>query len=105
LYEVIYVNFAFVFLSFAAILLVYMLFRRAFSVFAYSELRKSGCARFCGGAVELFARGESLEYLLRLALALPDVNIRVYIAEGDEEAACIAEIMGRFYDFEIIEKT
>jgi hypothetical protein len=55
--------------------------------------------------VELFARGESLEYLLRLALALPDVNIRVYIAEGDEEAACIAEIMGRFYDFEIIEKT
>ena len=98
-------NFAFVFLSFAAIWAGYTLFRRAFSAYAYRELRKSGCVRFAGDTVEIFAESESFEYLLRLALALPDVNIRVYIAEGDEEAACIAEIMGRFYDFEIIEKT
>ncbi len=100
LYEVIYVNFAVIFLSFSAVLALYAAAHVFWRAFAERELQKSRCVRFSADTVEIFAECESLEYLFRLALALP-MKIKVYIGE-DEEAECIAETLARFYDFEIV---
>ncbi len=94
-------NFTVIFLSFTAVWVVYAVSQRLFCKFAERELRKSKNVRFAEDAVEIFAEGEGFEYLLRLALALPDTKIRVYLSD-DEEARCIAEIFERFYDFEIV---
>ncbi len=68
---------------------------------AEGELRKCRSVRFSGGGVEIFARGESLEYCLRSAILLGE-KITVYVADGDEESAYIAEAMRKYYDFEIV---
>lgn len=95
-------NFTVIFLSFSAVLLIYLLFRRLFAAFAESELRKCRNVRFCEDRVEIYAQGESLEYLLRLALALPQRTV-VYVSSGAEAelARFIAETMQKYYDFEI----
>ncbi len=94
-------KYAVIFLSFAAVLSLCALSCKLWRAFAERELRKSRYVRFTGDTVEIFAEGESFEYLFRMALALPDVKIRVYLS-GDEDARCIAEILERFYDFEIV---
>ena len=94
-------DFTVIFLSFTAVSAGFMLFRRAFSAFAMRELRKSVCVRFLADTIEIFAQAESFEYFFRFALFTP-FCIRVYVAESDEEAVCIAETLARFYDFEII---
>lgn len=94
--------FAVIFLSLALVFLFYLLFRRLFALMAESELRKCRCARVFHDRVEIFARGESLEYYLRSALFLRDEKrITVFVAGDDEESAYIAEAMQRLYDFEI----
>lgn len=94
-------KFAVIFLSFAAILTLYAAASGFWRAFAERELRKSGYVRLLADTVEIFAEGESFEYLFRLALSLPDVKIRVFVRE-DEEALAIAETLARFYDFEIV---
>jgi hypothetical protein len=93
--------FAVIFLSLALVSLIYLLFRRLFAFFAEGELRKCRNVRFSTEGVEIFARGESLEYLIRSAILLGE-KITVYIENNDEESAYIAEAMRRYYDFEII---
>jgi hypothetical protein len=95
------VTFAVIFLSFVVVLLFYLLFRRLFAFFAEGELRKCRNVRFSTEGVEIFARGESLEYLIRSAILLGE-KITVCVENGDEESAYIAEAMRRYYDFEII---
>ena len=94
--------FAIIFLSFAGVWFIYLLFRRLFARAAESELRKCRYVRLSENGAEIFARGESLEYYLRAALFLPYEKITVYVASGDEESAYIAETMKKYYDFEII---
>lgn len=94
-------TFAVIFLSFVLILLIYLLFRSLFAFFAERELQKCRNVRFSTGGVEIFAVGESLEYCIRAAMLLGE-KITVYVAEGDEESAYIAEAMRKYYDFEII---
>jgi hypothetical protein len=94
-------TFALVFLSFFAVLLVYLLFRSLFAYLAESELRKCRYVKISTDSVEIFAQGESLEYYLRAALFL-GARVTVYVAEGDGESAYIAESMKKYYDFEII---
>ena len=91
-----------IFLCSAIVFLGYLLFRRLFARAAESELRKCRYARISGESVELFARGESLEYYLRAALCLPWAKITVFVEKSDEESAYIAETMKKYYDFEII---
>lgn len=93
--------FTVIFLSFSAVFLAYLLFRRLFAFWAESELQKSRYVLFSTNGVEIFAKGESLEYYVRVALALPYAKITVYVTEGDEESAYIAESMKKYYDFEI----
>ena len=93
--------FAVIFLSFALVFLVYLLFRRLFAYMAEGELRKCRNVRFSTRGVEIFAVGESLEYCLRSAILLGE-KITVYVAESDEESAYIAEAMQKYYDFEIV---
>ena len=94
-------TFAVIFLSFLLVLLIYLLFRSLFALIAERELRKSRNVRFSTDGVEIFARGESLEYYIRSA-ALTGEKITVYVAYGDEESAYIAESMRKYCDFEII---
>ena len=94
-------TFALIFLSFFAIVLFYLLFRSLFAIMAESELRKCRYVRISTERVEIFARGESLEYYLRAAVFI-GARVTVYVAEGDEESAFIAESMQKYYDFEII---
>ena len=93
--------FAVIFLSFALVLLAYLLFRRLFAYMAEGELRKCRSVRFSTRGVEIFAEGESLEYCIRASMLLGQ-NVTVYVAEGDEESAYIAEAMQKYYDFEIV---
>ena len=95
------VTFAVIFLSFAALLLFYLLFRSLFALFAERELRKCRNVRFSTSGVEIFACGESLEYCIR-ASALLGERITVYVSAGDDESRYIAEAMRRCYDFEIV---
>jgi hypothetical protein len=95
------VTFAVIFLSFAALLLFYLLFRSLFVLFAERELRKCRNVRFSTSGVEIFAYGESLEYCIRAAILLGE-KTTVFVAESDEESAYIAEAMQKYYDFEII---
>ena len=83
-------TFALIFLSFFAILLFYLLFRSLFAIMAESELRKCRYVRISTERVEIFARGESLEYYLRAAVFI-GARVTVYVAEGDEapQIACI----------------
>ena len=94
-------TFVLVFLSFFAILLFYLLFRSLFAIIAESELRKCRYVKISTNRVEIFARGESLEYYLRAAIFI-GARVTVYVAEIDEESAFIAEAMRKYYDFEII---
>ena len=94
-------TFAVIFLSFLLVLLFYLLFRSLFARAAERELQKCRNVRFSTDGVEIFARGESLEYCIRSALLLGK-KITVYVAYGDEESAYIAEAMRKYYDFEII---
>ncbi|MBQ9745287.1 MAG: hypothetical protein IJW21_00500 [Clostridia bacterium] len=96
-------TFTVIFLSFSAVLLIYLLFRRLFAMFAESELRKSRCARISRDSVEIYARGESLEYCLRLALTLNRRTVVFVKKDGSdaELSGYIAEAMQRYYDFEI----
>jgi len=93
--------FTVIFLSFVFVVLCYLLFRRLFALEAESELRKCRSVRFSTDGVEIFAHGENLEYCLRAAILLGE-KITVYVTEGDEESAYIAEAMHRYYDFEIV---
>ena len=93
--------FTVIFLSFCVVLLFYLLFRSLFAHIAESELRKCRNTRFSSGGVEIFAEGESLEYCIRAAIMLPRYKITVFVKNGDEESAYIAETMSRYYDFEI----
>jgi hypothetical protein len=95
------VTFAVIFLSFAFIWLTYLLFRSLFARGAEKELQKCRSVRFSTEGVEIFARGESLEYCIRSALLLGK-KITVYVSKGDEESAYIVEAMRRYYDFEIV---
>ncbi len=95
------VTFAVIFLSFVLILLIYLLFRSLFALFAERELQKCRNVRLSTDGVEIFAQGESLEYCIRSAILLGE-KITVYVAEGDEESAYIAEAMRKYYDFEIV---
>ena len=93
--------FAIIFLSFAGVWFIYLLFRRLFARAAESELRKCRYVRLSENGAEIFARGESLEYLLRAALFLPCGKVTVYVSREDEESSYIAEAMQKYYDFEI----
>lgn len=95
------VTFAVIFLSFAALVLFFLLFRSLFAHMAESELRKCRSVRFSTHGVEIFADAESLEYCIR-ASALLGKKITVYVTRGDGEAAYIAESMRKYYDFEIV---
>ena len=95
------VTFAVIFLSFSIVLLTYLLFRSLFALFAERELQKCRNVRFSTEGVEIFAEGDSLEYCIRAALLLGE-KITVYIAQGDEESAYIAEAMRNYCDLEII---
>ena len=94
-------TFTVIFLSSAAVYFAYLLFRRLFALAAESELRKSRYVRLSREGAEIFARGESLEYLLRAALFLPCGKVTVYVSREDEESSYIAEAMQKYYDFEI----
>ncbi|MGN1095409.1 MAG: hypothetical protein ACI4QR_03375 [Eubacteriales bacterium] len=85
--------FADIFVSFIAVLLLYVLFRTAFSLFAEKELENSAVRRINDTFV-IYAAPESLEYYLRMSLLL-DRHTKVIVnidknAPDSEELSFIA---------------